>query len=304
MRSAILLASAILATSWALPQPLAEPQDIQFDTIDDAPTVTAQGAPYAASETAAVPTYDPDAAAASASADPITSIATDLVKRGPAATPAPTCTKLPKGYGPVSDPDTPDAFQSNSAYAQAANNAIVPDGYSLAFLGLTGATSAASYLGYYTLTAYDAIKCQQYCDATDGCYAFNMYMERDPSIAPAAACPNPASTTTIKCSLWGTHICDSSATNNGQWREQFHVLVAASNGYNLNAPPPNQPNFTSPVKLGGAINAPDNSFIGAKYYPGPYNPAQCTSACQSTTAYDRAHPAKDGSYATCAFVNS
>ncbi|GAM83182.1 hypothetical protein ANO11243_011680 [Dothideomycetidae sp. 11243] len=257
--AALILSSALVVNTLALPQPLPAPQGIDFDLVDAAPTVVVQGAPLAAAETAAAPSYDAQAAAAAAAGDPITSLAArDVVKRA-----APTCTSLPTGYGPVSNPDTAAAFQSNPVYAQTAQKAIVPDGYSLSFSSLTGATSASTYLGYYTLQSYNPVFCQQYCDEVVGCYGFNLYMERDPVIDPAASCPNPNSTTTIKCSLWGSQIDSTTATNAGQWRNQFQVLIAASNGYNSLAPPPAQANFTGPYKFGGAINSPDNSFIGS-----------------------------------------
>ena len=58
------------------------------------------------------------------------------------------------------------------------------------------------------------------------------------------------------------------------------------------------PNFDGPTEFGGAINAP-SSYIGMKYYPGIYNPAQCAAACQATTAYDMKHAPASGKYDAC-----
>jgi hypothetical protein len=54
--------------------------------------------------------------------------------------------------------------------------------------------------------------------------------ERDPSVVPADSCANPASTTVIKCVLWGSPITAETAVNTGQWRNGFQVVIAGSNG--------------------------------------------------------------------------
>lgn len=86
-------------------------------------------------------------------------------------------------------------------------------------------------MGLYTLKAYDSLACQSKCDQAQGCQAFNLYVERDPSLDPNAnQCPNPPSTTNYKCTLWGAPVSSAEATNYGQWRESFHVVIAGSNG--------------------------------------------------------------------------
>lgn len=75
-------------------------------------------------------------------------------------------------------------------------------------------------------------------------------------------------------------------------------------GYVKNVKPDAVPGFDGPTAFAGAINAPDKSFIGSKYFPGPYDASQCTAACQGTTQYDREHPNADGTYDACNFVNS
>lgn len=57
--------------------------------------------------------------------------------------------------------------------------------------------------------------------------------ERAPTVHPdyGAGCPNPPSTTLIKCVLWGQTINTDIALNWGEERCDFHVLVAGSNYY-------------------------------------------------------------------------
>lgn len=125
-----------------------------------------------------------------------------------------------------------------------------------------------------------------------------MAIERNPSVAPADACPNPPSTINYKCTLWGSPISAATAKNKGQWRSAYHVVVTASNGYVKMAPPDPIDGFTGPVELGGTINAP-SSYIGMKYYAGPYNPGLCAAACYATTAYDKKHASTSGKYDAC-----
>jgi hypothetical protein len=59
----------------------------------------------------------------------------------------------------------------------------------------------------------------------------NLYYERGPTLNSADACVKPTAMTAIKCTLWGSLVSPDYATNFGQWREQFHVVIAGSNGY-------------------------------------------------------------------------
>ena len=86
-------------------------------------------------------------------------------------------------------------------------------------------------MGLYTLQSYDTLTCASKCDQASGCEAFNLYIERDPSLDPNAQnCPNPPSTTNYKCTIWGVAVTAGEATNYGQWRDSFHVVIAGSNG--------------------------------------------------------------------------
>jgi len=86
-------------------------------------------------------------------------------------------------------------------------------------------------MGLYTITAYDTSACKAICEKKDGCVAFNLYLERDPTQdANDDLCPNPPSTTNIKCTLWGSPVAVQEANNLGQYRSKFHVVMTASNG--------------------------------------------------------------------------
>lgn len=200
-----------------------------------------------------------------------------------------------------SSPDTPEAFLAYQPFADAANGAATPDGYTLSFTNLQGSTTTTSYLGYTTIDSYDTVTCAADCSAIDGCEAFNLYFERDPSLDPNQEyCSNPASVTNIKCVFWGVQVSAATATNTGQFRDEFQVVITGSNGYNKDAPPACQPDYYGPVALGGAILAPNDPVTDTSTYitytffafgDGPddiqfFNPEVCTASCSATTAFD------------------
>lgn len=310
--------SLCLGLAVALVSAAPAPQNINFDAVKELPTV-AQGP--AVTATKQLPTYDPSAAASSAAAV-VASSGVDgqiidmsrrkVVKRA-------ECARQSWGSAPSTNPDTDVAFLSNPNYTAIASGAATPQGYQNVFTNLQGSTSQNGYMGIITYTSYNTIECQRACDAAAGCMAFNLFIERDPLYEPAAGCPNPPSTANYICTLWGLPISNMTATNQGQWRgpsdingTAFHVVVAASNGYVKNTQPPSYTNFTGPVQLGGAIQAPlsptthQNTYIGMKVFNGPYNPLQCASACQATTDSNRASAvaANETTYTPCNFFNS
>ncbi|KAF4305303.1 hypothetical protein GTA08_BOTSDO06755 [Botryosphaeria dothidea] len=143
------------------------------------------------------------------------------------------CCPLPQGKLTVSSPDTVDAFTQNTAYASLASSATAPTGYVEVFKGLQGSTQQDNYRGYYLQDTYDISVCAARCSSDNDCKGFNIYIERDGTIRPANnVCPNPASTSLIKCVLWGSTLRSASASNVGQWQAQFQVAITASNGYN------------------------------------------------------------------------
>ena len=111
-----------------------------------------------------------------------------------------------------------------------ANKAPTPDGYAQVFKNLGTSLQASNYMGLYTLTSYDTLTCASKCDQVSGCSAFNVYLERDPTInANAQKCPNPPSTTNYKCTLWGAPVSSEEATNSRQYQDSFQVVIAGSN---------------------------------------------------------------------------
>ncbi|KAI4207302.1 MAG: hypothetical protein LQ346_000670 [Caloplaca aetnensis] len=286
MRSACII-SALVAIAAAAPAP--SPQLIDLDGVDAAPDPVLVSAPM------------------DVASDPVEKRDIGLVKRDG------TCAPQPAGSGPVPTPDTPAAFTASAELQAFAQIAPTPDGYSAAFQNKDGSLSASNYMGLYTLKAFDTLGCASLCDQATGCLAFNMYIERDPTVAPNALdCPNPASLTNYKCTLWGAPVVAEQARNKGQWRASFQVVITGSNGYNKASPPDPITGFTGPTALGGAINAPldngKNTYLGYKYFPFSqtqgYTPTTCADACNAQTGYNSRHPNADGTYATCSFFNA
>ena len=145
------------------------------------------------------------------------------------------CSQQPVGYGPIPSPNTDTAFSAFTTFASVANAAVAPSGWQRTFTNLNASElydpTTMVYLGYQTMSTYDAGQCLALCDSTTGCVGANLYYERNPTLNPADACPNPTAQTLIKCALWGSPITPAAATNYGQYREQFHVVIAGSNAY-------------------------------------------------------------------------
>lgn len=307
--------------------PLADLQTVSVPTYTEIPGLSSQAVPYATrtaivsasveqSETPlsvfpAVTDVPINAAgeddlvfvspSPSASADSVEK--RDLLKRT-ACEPQAT---IPNYYGV--NVDTHSAFQSDAAIASAASSAPVPAGYSQNFANLQGASSAYAYMGYSVITTgYDTAKCASKCDAIDGCLAFNIYFERDPTVEPSTGCEDPPAFANIKCSFWGGAVDSNTATNTGQWRSSFQVGIAGSNGYTslkIGAP---IAGWDVPQKLdNAAMNAPLRdcagtwTYLGYKIFQsGPYDPRLCSAACDAQTAYNVAHPPSSGKAPKCA----
>ncbi|TDZ30003.1 hypothetical protein C8035_v003473 [Colletotrichum spinosum] len=192
------------------------------------------------------------------------------------------CDALPLGSGPTPTPDTDTAFLADPYFPNAALAASTPSGWFQTFQNLQGATSTASYITYKTYAAYNPSQCAADCTALTGCASFNIFFERSPSIDPADSCPTPSSTTVIKCSFWGVTIGPSTATNVGQNRNKFHVVIAGSNGYQLQAPVYDVAGYNATFTNAATINAPTecNSYITYKAHVNqPYDPALCAADC-------------------------
>ncbi|KAK5130297.1 hypothetical protein LTR08_002220 [Meristemomyces frigidus] len=202
------------------------------------------------------------------------------------------CSAQPTGYGPVPSPNTEAAFKTYTQFTTISNNAITPSLYQRTFTNLNAssfATSSNVYLGYYELASYDPASCTAICDTTSGCVGTNLYFERSPSLLPAAACPNPAAITLIKCALWGSPVASVDATNDGQYQASFHALIAGSNGY-----------MKLPAQACSAISSAWSGHSYAWPTQGGYNwqgwTSMSSSAAKSTTtaAAQRVVPARYG----------
>jgi hypothetical protein len=123
-------------------------------------------------------------------------------------------------------------LDKTNALNTAAQSARAPTGYTESFKNLDASTQQIGYLTYKNIESgtYDVNECATFCDNEKFCLGFNIYAERDPSVNPGTGCENPAPVTNIKCALYGYPVSANSATNQGQYRDQFQVVVTASNG--------------------------------------------------------------------------
>ncbi|OJD40574.1 carbohydrate-binding-like protein [Diplodia corticola] len=207
------------------------------------------------------------------------------------------------------DVSSASAFRADTVMAGVAKAAVVPSGYQSNFVNLAGASSAYAYLGYTVVdTGYDVQACADQCDAKEGCLSFNIYFERDPTIEPGNGCTNPTAFANVKCSFWGSALDDRTATNTGQWRADFEVAIAGSNGYTSNRVGKTIDGWSAPLNLGNAaMNAPlwdaaDTwTYMGYKLFQdGPFDVSLCSAACEAQTAYNVAHPPSSGYTPLCA----
>ncbi|KAH0348540.1 glycoside hydrolase, partial [Aureobasidium melanogenum] len=298
----------------ALAAALPAPQQIDLDMVIAQPNIS-----Y--TTTASSVTIDVTSIVAQATAD-ITSVSVDIsaiatqtplavIEKRSACAPQPT--GVTGDYAPPTNTadDTVAAFAANTAFAAAALSAPTPSGYSNTFTNLNASNNAYGYLGYTTLSSYDTQKCASKCNAINGCMSFNLYFERDPSVDPGTGCSNPSSVTMIKCVFWGGPVSSSNANNYGQWRNQFQVAIAGSNGYMNNT-------LEVPAGFGNvqylnnaAINAPldhegYDTYMGSRIFnQGPFNASLCAAHCQAQNAYNTAHPPNNGApVKLCNFFNT
>lgn len=156
------------------------------------------------------------------------------------------CAPQPGGYGPKMSPDTVSTFQQYTPFQSMSLNSTYTPGYTTIFTNLPAASKTNTYIGLYLLQTYDVSACAAKCNEVSSCNSFNLYIERDPSVNPTKNdstaptvwgyfCPDPASMTNFKCALWGDGIYNSTATNVGQTREDFEVVIVGSNAFVKNA---------------------------------------------------------------------
>ncbi|RMZ73514.1 Galactose oxidase [Pyrenophora seminiperda CCB06] len=310
MRNTLLIASAFSGLAAALPQM------INVHAAEAVPTPAVLG-PKPEDKPNAAKTYNP-VAATKAAAALVENAGVIVNKRGVND----ACSTQPGGAGPVPGDGSVDAYlDTTNALRKAARDAATPSGYTKSFTDLTGATEQVGYLTYKNIDsgAYDVAACAAFCDSEKFCLGFNIFAERDPSLNADTGCSNPVPITNIKCSLFGYPVSANSATNQGQYRADFHVVVTASNGYSkldgtTCKPAPTVSDFNAPTNLPAAINAPFITKNNAQYdtYNGmrlfntnPYDPSLCAAACEAQTDFDKNHLADaNGAYKPCNFFTS
>lgn len=103
----------------------------------------------------------------------------------------------------------------------------------------------------------------------------------------------------------------ANAVNYGQYRDDFQVVIAGSNGY-INTTIDTPLEFVSSDYLGNyAINAPydcngDQTYLGFKFWNDglPFDVERCASACTAQSNYNEANPPEYGAPMTCQFFNT
>ncbi|KAH0380119.1 hypothetical protein KCU92_g7785, partial [Aureobasidium melanogenum] len=186
-----------------------------------------------------------------------------------------TCIPQPTGISYNSSPDTPAAFAADQYYVLQSSGAGVPSGFTETFQSLNASNSADNYMGYTLLSSYDVNSCASDCSSISGCNSFNIYFERDPSVNPDSSnCANPNSTINIKCVWWGGAVTAANANNFGQWRDEFQVLIAGSNGY---------VNTTYAAQLAG-VSSVSSSSAAASSTPASSTFTTVTLPASSTTS--------------------
>ncbi|KAK4623881.1 hypothetical protein CLAFUW4_05989 [Fulvia fulva] len=283
---------------------LAAAQQMNIAAINDAPLPATTVAPVGAAGQSSI-AYNTAAAATSISAEAQPASApssSNKVRRG-------DCSPQPAGSYPQVKPDTAEAFVNYPPFHALANSQGPPFPYFEKFRDLNGSTQQSSYLTYMILKQYDVNQCARLCDNADLCTSFNIYVERDPTLDPGPACPNPPSTTNIKCVLWGSSINRQTATNTGQYRQDFHVVIAASNGYDKTffARPSSVDTFTLGQNITGkAITLAGSKSLGSEFFAGPYDPTLCGYYATAQTSANRQDAQAKGlkSYQACNSFNA
>jgi len=200
--------------------------------------------------------------------------------------------------------NTPTQFLVDTGLAGlAAAKSYPPAGYSTSFTNQLAGVSAPNYLGYQQLSSYDTNACAAYCNARSDCSAFNIYIQRTPTFIPDDACPNPSAAAQITCALYGSPLSASQATNIGQYRKDFMVVIQGSNGYNLNPAPASVSTFQGPNAL-DAVSYSSNIYIGQKFFS-TYDVTQCSALCNTYTANSKAsaQSSKSSTYTPCNYFN-
>ncbi|KAF2266422.1 hypothetical protein CC78DRAFT_566813, partial [Lojkania enalia] len=141
----------------------------------------------------------------------------------------PYCEPKRTGKGPVPTPDTAANFRKFDEFEKQAYGVPTPSGYHMVFSNRYASTSNIDYLGYITMDSYDPNNCTAHCDGMENCVAINIFFERNPTLIPGPECPNPSSTTIIKCTFWRGKKIALHINNFGYRDFDFEVAIAGSN---------------------------------------------------------------------------
>ncbi|TKX19983.1 metallopeptidase-like protein 6 [Elsinoe australis] len=216
------------------------------------------------------------------------------------------CSKqiIPFGYAPA--PNTPIGFLVDTRLAASAKAASsYPAGYTTSFTNQYGSIQGGTSLNSLQLSNYNVSACAAACSKNSACNAFNIYFTRSPTLDIGTNCPNPTALADVRCTLWSSAVSQSQATNIGNWRSDFMVVVQGSNGYSK-VSAPGVSGFQSPVALAGAVDS-SNTFVGADFFiTNGFDPRSCATFCQSTTAANRkaAQNGRSKSYQACNYFNA
>ncbi|KAI1102443.1 hypothetical protein F4804DRAFT_343232 [Jackrogersella minutella] len=313
MRLSVTFIQAFVALTLA--SPVIEPrQGIDTSLVNIAPTPTSASIPIG--PTADSTTYNLTKATESATASPLP-VGTDPVSRRHVLPRQTACQPLPTGAGPIPTPDTDSSFVGYDNFSTAATQATTPSNYTSTFVNLHARSDSYGYLGFDTVATYDTQDCATQCSSVwRGCQGFNIFFERDPSVQPGPNCRDPPSTTNIKCVYWGGDVSTETASNDGQYIGDFHVVIAGSNGY-MKTAIPTIPGYDGEATGNSTIDAPDSdtgesstgpgrgTYIGSKIFTNTYfDPALCAAACDAQNQNNLAHPPGRGRPQICRFFTT
>jgi hypothetical protein len=170
----------------------------------------------------------------------------------------------------------------------------------LIYQNLHASTSGLpSYLTVLTLTTYSPSDCATACTTNKDCVSYNLYLERSPSTPPTSPSNrNPTSKTAVRCALYASLLTPQTATNTGQYQLDFHVVIAASNGYTNSAARIVPQGFGPPEPFGArAIDAPSTckkSYLGLRTFSAGGGQANNATAVRRCAAACEAHNSHNG----------